>query len=171
MHMKHEAIIKEERRKQNEEMSNVLMKQIKEIEDLKLSVERENDELRRKRVEVYELLFVISYKRPCKACGYRESKYQNNKLILLWFQEGNRILMEQLKAREALVEHQKEMKRKAFEESANDHENYLKEQKELCEKRQQIKWQFRKDLNDQIISRKHIMVQELQCYLLIIIIN
>lgn len=52
MFIKHDAMIKEERRKQNEEMSNILMKQIKEIEELKLTNERKNDELRRKRVEV-----------------------------------------------------------------------------------------------------------------------
>lgn len=50
--MERDAMIKEERRKQNEEVSNILMKQIKEIEDSKLSVEREKDELRRKRIEV-----------------------------------------------------------------------------------------------------------------------
>jgi hypothetical protein len=57
--MKRDAMIKEERRKQNEEMSNILMKQIKDIEDLKVSVEREKDELRRKRVEV-RIFFLIA---------------------------------------------------------------------------------------------------------------
>lgn len=81
-------------------------------------------------------------------------------ILLLRFQEGNRILMEQLKIREELVEKQKAINREAYEESVRDYENYLKEEKELCEKRKQNKWLIRKDLNDQINARKDIMVSK-----------
>lgn len=57
MFMKHDAMIKEERKKQNNELSNILMKQMKEIEDLKLSIERKNCESRRKREEVQIFFF------------------------------------------------------------------------------------------------------------------
>lgn len=50
--MKHYLTIKEERKKQEDEKSRIQAKQIKEIEDLKLLVERQNDESRRKRFEV-----------------------------------------------------------------------------------------------------------------------
>uniref|UniRef100_A0A2S2QSF2 Uncharacterized protein n=1 Tax=Sipha flava TaxID=143950 RepID=A0A2S2QSF2_9HEMI len=123
--MKRDAMIKEERRKQNEEMSNILMKQIKDIEDLKVSVEREKDELRRKRVE-----------------------------------EDNRILMEQLKFNEEMVKHQNDMKRKALEESMKDHENYLKEEKELCQSIKQRKWNFKTELSNQINSNKDILEKQ-----------
>lgn len=68
--------------------------------------------------------------------------------------------MEQLKIREELVEKQKAINREAYEESVRDYENYLKEEKELCEKRKQNKWLIRKDLNDQINARKDIMVSK-----------
>lgn len=52
MFMKHHAIIKEERKRQNAKMLKMVAKQRSEIEELKRSIERENDEKRRKRVEV-----------------------------------------------------------------------------------------------------------------------
>lgn len=52
MFMKHHIMIKEERRKQNEGISNILMKQINEIEEFKRSIDRETNEARRKRMEV-----------------------------------------------------------------------------------------------------------------------
>lgn len=48
----HQAIIKEERKRQSDEISKTVMKQINEIEELKLSIERENTEARRKRMKV-----------------------------------------------------------------------------------------------------------------------
>lgn len=72
--------------------------------------------------------------------------------------------MEQLKAREALIKQQKEIKRKAFEESMKDRENYLKEEKELCKSRKQRNWEIRKGLNDQINSRKDIFVSKIVVY-------
>lgn len=74
--------------------------------------------------------------------------------------------MEQLKIREALVEQQKEINRKTYEESVKDYENYLQKEKELCEKRKQSKLQIGKDLKDQINSRKDIMVNSIIVYLL-----
>lgn len=52
MFMKHHAIIKEERKRQNAKMLKMVAKQRSEIEELKRSIERENDEKRRKRAEV-----------------------------------------------------------------------------------------------------------------------
>jgi len=52
MFKKHQAIIKEERRRQNDEISKTIMKQINEIEEAKLSIERENIAARRKRMKV-----------------------------------------------------------------------------------------------------------------------
>lgn len=52
MFKEHQAIIKEERRRQNDEISKTIMKQINEIEELKLSIERENIEARQKRMKV-----------------------------------------------------------------------------------------------------------------------
>lgn len=52
MFKEHQAIIKEERIRQNEEISKTIMKQIKEIEEAKLSIERENIAARRKRMKV-----------------------------------------------------------------------------------------------------------------------
>lgn len=52
MFMKHHTMIKEERQKQSEEISNILMKQINEIEEFKRSIDRETVEARRKRMEV-----------------------------------------------------------------------------------------------------------------------
>jgi hypothetical protein len=66
--------------------------------------------------------------------------------------------MEQLKIREALIEQQKQINRMTYEESMIDREKYLNEMKELSEKRKQNKWQIRKYLNDQINTRKKIMV-------------
>lgn len=48
----HQAIIKEERKRQSDEVSKTVMRQINEIEELKLSIERENTEARRKRMKV-----------------------------------------------------------------------------------------------------------------------
>jgi len=52
MFKKHHTMIKEERRKQNEEISKTIMKQIEEIQTIKRSIELENAEARRKRAEV-----------------------------------------------------------------------------------------------------------------------
>lgn len=52
MFKEHQAIIKEERKRQSDEISKTVMKQIHEIEELKLSIERENTEARRKRMKV-----------------------------------------------------------------------------------------------------------------------
>jgi len=52
MFKEHQAKIKEERKRQNDEISKTVMKQINEIEELKLSIERENIEARRKRMKV-----------------------------------------------------------------------------------------------------------------------
>lgn len=62
MFKKHHAMIKEERRRQAEEMSMTVMKQIDEIQKIKRSIELENFEARRKRAEVLatdsSLLFI-----------------------------------------------------------------------------------------------------------------
>jgi len=50
--MKYHAMIKGERERQNAEMTNTIMKQRDEIEKLKRSVERKNNEIRQKRAEV-----------------------------------------------------------------------------------------------------------------------
>lgn len=41
---------------------------------------------------------------------------------------------------------------------SREYEEYLKEEKQLYDKKKQFKWQIRKDLNDQINSRKYIIV-------------
>lgn len=48
----HQAVIKEERKRQNDEISKTIMKQINEIEELKVSIERQSVEARRKRMKV-----------------------------------------------------------------------------------------------------------------------
>lgn len=52
MFKEHQAIIKEERKRQNDEISKTIMKQINEIEELKVSIERQSVEARRKRMKV-----------------------------------------------------------------------------------------------------------------------
>jgi hypothetical protein len=69
--------------------------------------------------------------------------------------------MEQLKFNEEMVKHQNDMKRKALEESMKDHENYLKEEKELCQSIKQRKWNFKTELSNQINSNKDILVSEI----------
>lgn len=66
--------------------------------------------------------------------------------------------MEQLKARKILIEEQKELKREMFKQSIKEYEEYLKEEQLMWKNKKQYKWQFRKDLNDQINSRKEIIV-------------
>jgi len=66
--------------------------------------------------------------------------------------------MEQLKARKALLEEQKELKREMFKQSIKENEDYMKEEKLQWENKKQYKWQFRKDLNDQIKSSKELIV-------------
>ncbi|XP_026821430.1 golgin subfamily A member 6-like protein 6 [Rhopalosiphum maidis] len=123
----HQAIIKEERKRQNDEISKTIMKQINEIEELKLSVERQSDEARRKRMK-----------------------------------EGNNVLMDQLKARKALLEEQKVLKREMFNQAKKEYEDYLKEEKRQWEIQKKYKWQFRKDLNDQIKDNKQIIEKQRQ---------
>lgn len=45
-------MVKEERKRQNENMSKIILKQYNEIEEMKSSIERESVEIRRKRGEV-----------------------------------------------------------------------------------------------------------------------
>ncbi|KAL5236785.1 hypothetical protein ACI65C_004195 [Semiaphis heraclei] len=125
MFKEHQAIIKEERIRQNEEISKTIMKQIKEIEEAKLSIERENIAARRKRMK-----------------------------------EGHNVLMEQLNARKKLLEEQKELKHKMFKQSIKEYDDYIKEEKRQWEIKKQYKWQFRKDLNDQIKSSKELIEKQ-----------
>jgi len=66
--------------------------------------------------------------------------------------------MEQLKARKILLEEQNEAKREMFKQSIKEYEDYKKEEKLQWENKKQYKWQFRKDLNDQIKSSKELIV-------------
>jgi len=66
--------------------------------------------------------------------------------------------MEQLDARKKLLEEQKELKREMFKQSIKENEDYIKEEKLQWENKKQYKWQFRKDLNDQIKSSKELIV-------------
>ncbi|XP_025207836.1 golgin subfamily A member 6-like protein 6 [Melanaphis sacchari] len=127
MFKEHQAIIKAERKRQNDEISKTIMKQINEIEELKLSIERESAEARRKRMK-----------------------------------EGNNVLMDQLKARKALLEEQKKLKREMFNQAKKEYEDYLKEEKLQWENKKIYKWQFRKDLNDQIKASKEIIEKQRQ---------
>lgn len=52
MFKKHHMMIKEERKRQNEEMSKIVLKQLNEIEEIKNSIDRENVKARIKRGEV-----------------------------------------------------------------------------------------------------------------------
>lgn len=52
MFMKYHEMIREERKKQNAEMSKMILKQMNEMEELKRSMERKTDEKRQKQVEV-----------------------------------------------------------------------------------------------------------------------
>jgi len=66
--------------------------------------------------------------------------------------------MEQLNARKKLLEEQKELKHEMFKQSIKEYEDYIKEEKRQWEIKKQYKWQFRKDLNDQIKSSKELIV-------------
>lgn len=66
--------------------------------------------------------------------------------------------MEQLKARNTILEEQKELKREMFKQSIKEYEDYIKEEKLQWENKKQYKWKFRKDLNDQIKSSKELIV-------------
>lgn len=77
------------------------------------------------------------------------------------FQEGNKVLEEQIKSRQLSIEKQKEIKRKLYEQSVREYEEYLNEKKQNCLNKKQYQWQFRKDLNDQIMFRKDIIVSGL----------
>ncbi|CAH1730932.1 golgin subfamily A member 6-like protein 6 [Aphis gossypii] len=123
----HQAIIKEERKRQNDEISKTIMKQINEIEELKVSIERQSVEARRKRMK-----------------------------------EGNDVLMDQLRARKALLEEQKVLKREMFIQAKKEYEDYLKEEKRQLENQVKYKSQFRKDLNDQIKASKEIHEKQRQ---------
>lgn len=52
MFLKHQAMIKEQRRRQCEEITDMVLKQKKEIEEIQRNIERESAETRRKRLEV-----------------------------------------------------------------------------------------------------------------------
>lgn len=67
-------------------------------------------------------------------------------------------MIEQIKAREKLLEQQKEAKRKLYEQTAMEYERYLEEERQLCEKKKQFKQQVRKDLKDQINFKQNIIV-------------
>lgn len=69
-------------------------------------------------------------------------------------------MSEQLKSRERLLEQQKEMKRITYEKSIKEYEEFLEEEKRLWEEKKQFKWQVKKDLMDQMKSRKDIIVSE-----------
>lgn len=60
--MKHHEMVKEERRKQNEETSKMIQKQINEIDELKRSIEDKTAEARRKRTEVIAGYFINTAK-------------------------------------------------------------------------------------------------------------
>lgn len=53
MFMKHHEMIKEERKRQSEETSKMVLKQMNEIDDIKRHMERESIEARRRRVDVW----------------------------------------------------------------------------------------------------------------------
>uniref|UniRef100_A0A2S2QYS1 Uncharacterized protein n=1 Tax=Sipha flava TaxID=143950 RepID=A0A2S2QYS1_9HEMI len=149
MFMKHDAMIKEERRKQNNEMSNILMKQMKEIDDLKLSIERKNYESRRKRVEegnkiLMEQLKIrealIEQQKQINRMTYEESmidreKYLNEMKELSEKRKQNKwqirkYLNDQINTRKKIMEKQKitEM------ENHRKHMMELAEQEELLQK-------------------------------------
>ncbi|VVC27655.1 Hypothetical protein CINCED_3A004236 [Cinara cedri] len=119
---KHQAIIKEERRKLSEAITNKVMQQIREIEELKQSIERQNAEVRRKRTEA-----------------------------------GNKALIEQIKSHAIMLEEQKVMKYKIFEEAQKEYEEYLKEEKLLRENKNRTKQQVRTELNEQMKYNKYII--------------
>lgn len=50
--IKYHELIKEERKKQNDEITKTVLKQMNEIENIKKSIEWENVEARRRRKEV-----------------------------------------------------------------------------------------------------------------------
>jgi len=66
--------------------------------------------------------------------------------------------MDQLRARKALLEEQKVLKREMFNQAKKEYEDYLKEEKRQLENQVKYKSQFRKDLNDQIKASKEIHV-------------
>lgn len=68
-------------------------------------------------------------------------------------------MKEQLKLREIHLQQQKNMKRKTYEQSVKEYEAYVNEEKRMWEEKKQFKCQMRKDLNDQIKSRKDIIVR------------
>lgn len=73
--------------------------------------------------------------------------------------EGNKALKEQLKLREIHLLQQKDVKRKTYEQSVEEYEAYIEEEKQMWEKKKQLECQMRKDLNDQMKSRKDIIVR------------
>jgi len=66
--------------------------------------------------------------------------------------------MDQLKARKALLEEQKVLKREMFNQAKKEYNDYLKEEKLQWEIQNKYKWQFKKDLNDQIKDNKELIV-------------
>lgn len=52
MFKKHQMMIKEERKRQNEEMSKIVLKQLNEIEEIKNSIDRESVNAQKKLREV-----------------------------------------------------------------------------------------------------------------------
>lgn len=68
-------------------------------------------------------------------------------------------MKEQLKLREIHLLQQKDMKRKTYEQSVKEYEAYVEEEKKMLEKKKQLECQMRKFLNDQMKSRKDIIVR------------
>lgn len=76
MFKKHHRMAKEERKRQNEKMSKIVLKQLNEIEGIKSSIERESVEKRRKRGEVRLISFYTTIK--IVTCKYMNNNDNNN---------------------------------------------------------------------------------------------
>lgn len=84
-------------------------------------------------------------------------------MLLLLLQDGNKALREQIQYHEKILEEQKIKQKKIFEEAKKEHEEYLKEEKQLCENKNEIKWQLRTDLKEQMKYNKYIIVSVNNC--------
>lgn len=61
-----------------------------------------------------------------------------------------------------LLKRQKDMNRETYEQSVKEYEEYLEDERKLWEKKNQCKWQIKKDLMDQIQCRKNVIVSILR---------
>lgn len=61
-----------------------------------------------------------------------------------------------------LLRRQKDMNRETYEQSVKEYEEYLEDERKLWEKKNQCKWQIKKDLMDQIQCRKNVIVSILR---------